>query len=136
MSSAFDTIDHETVLFHRLHTRFGLTDTVFSWLKSYLTDRPQRVFLKNTFSQSRSLASGVPQGSVLGTILFSLYLAPLEDVIKAHNLNVMFYADDSQLYVFLDQKQQQLGVEAIHLCTTDIMLWTKLNMLKYNSKKN
>jgi hypothetical protein len=81
LSSAFDTIDHQ-ILLERLQTHFGLTGKVLSWVKSYITDRPQRVLLDSTYSKSRYLTCGVPQSSVLGSLLFSLYLSPLEDIIS------------------------------------------------------
>ena len=71
--SAFDTIDH-TILVHRLHTDFGFTDTVLQWFSSYLTDRTHYVSLSNHCSAFSPVHSGVPHGSVLGHILFTMYL--------------------------------------------------------------
>lgn len=98
LSSAFDTIDHE-VLISRLNTRYGICGTALQWFRSYLTDRSQQVAIKDCLSHEEDLQFGVPQGSVLGPLLFSLFFAPLEDVILAHGLSVMTYADDTQLYL-------------------------------------
>ena len=59
------------------------------WLTSYLVDRPQWIVLEKFSSQPRRLSSGDPQGSVLGPVLFSLYISPLEDVITVHGLNAI-----------------------------------------------
>ena len=98
MSSAFDTIDH-SLLLQRLGDRYGVGRTALSWFESYLTDRTQSVTVGNATSAPQTLIYGVPQGSVLGPLLIALYFAPLEDIIKAHGLDVMVYADDVQLYI-------------------------------------
>ena len=82
-SSAFDTIDH-TILVHRLHTDFGFTDTVLQWFSSYLTDRTHYVSLCNHCSDFAPVHSGVPQDSVLGPILFTMYIKPLSAIIDSH----------------------------------------------------
>ena len=84
-SSAFDTIDH-TILVHRLHTDFGFTDTVLQWFSSYLTDRTHYVSLCNHCSDFAPVHSGVPQGSVLGHMLFTMYIKPLSAIIDSHSI--------------------------------------------------
>ena len=82
-SSAFETIDH-TILVHRLHTDFGFTDTVIQWFSSYLTDRTHCASLSNHCSAYTPVHSGVPQCSVLGPILFTMYIKPLSAIIDTY----------------------------------------------------
>jgi hypothetical protein len=72
LSAAFDTIDHTTLL-DCLHSWFGFSGTVLNWFLSYLTDRSQMVKINDFLSEGINILFGVPQGSVLGPILFSLY---------------------------------------------------------------
>ena len=76
LSAAFDTTDHE-ILLHHLHYVFGYGDTVLFWFQSYLENRTQTVVVHGKHSTPASIHQGVPQGSVLGPILFTLYLQPL-----------------------------------------------------------
>ena len=79
LSAAFDTIDHDIlhdILLQRLHERIGVTGTALQWFKSYLTNRSQQVLIKDAVSSSFDLLFGVPQGSVLGPILLTLYTLP------------------------------------------------------------
>ena len=92
-SSAFDTIDH-TILVQRLHTDFGLTDTVLQWFSSYLTDRTHYVSLSNHCSAFAPVHSAVPQGSVLGPMLFTMYIKPLSPIIDSHSIIHHSFADD------------------------------------------
>ena len=84
-SSAFDTIDYP-ILVHRLHTDLGFTDTVLQWFSSYLTDRTHYVSLSNHCSDFAPVHSGVRQGSVLGPILFTMYIKPLSAIIDSHSI--------------------------------------------------
>ena len=95
-SSAFYTIDH-SILVHRLHTDFGFTDTVHQWFSSYLTDRTHYVSLSNHCSDFAPVHSGVPQVSVLGPMLFTIYIEPLSDIIDSHSIIHHSFADDLQL---------------------------------------
>ena len=92
MSAAFDTIDHD-VLVTRLEQRFGVTGCAIAWIKSYLSDRSQSVKIHGGVSDDTPLVFGVPQGSALGPILFTIYTTPIGDIIRRHQLNF------HQLYV-------------------------------------
>ena len=74
-SSAFDTIDHPIIV-HRLHTDFGFTDAVLQWISSCLTDRTHHVSPYNNCSAFAPAHSGVPHGSVLRPIVFTMYIKP------------------------------------------------------------
>ena len=78
-----------------LSQRYGITGTVQEWFASYLSSPTQFVQIESSRSSLRELNCGVPQGSVLGPLLYVLYTSPVTDIIKRHNL----YADDTQLYV-------------------------------------
>ena len=94
--AAFDTVNHELLL-SRLSTYYGLCESVVNWFTSYLTNRTQFLDINGTFSTIRHLGVGMPQGSVLGPLLYLLYTYPVADIIRSHNLNFHFNANDSQL---------------------------------------
>ena len=86
LSAAFDTIDHEMLL-ARLSSWFGIKGKVLSWMRSYLIDRSQFVKVPGATSSKSQIQCGVPQGSVLGPLLFTLYTAPLANVISSYGLS-------------------------------------------------
>ena len=89
-------------------------------------NRTQSVRIQEVNSSDKILLYGVPQGSVLGPLLFSLFFAPLEDVILAHGLDAMMYADDAQLYITTGSSDQcPIALSKLELCINDIMIgWT------------
>jgi len=96
-SAVFDCVDHD-ILLSRLQSSFGLGGITLTWIWSFLTDRSQRVLFNGSLSIEIMLLFGVPQGSVLGPLLFLMYAAQIFDIIVSFGLSVLTYADDSQLY--------------------------------------
>lgn len=138
LSAAFDTVDH-TILIQRMGRRFGFGQDVLKWIASYLSDWKQRVKIDTDVSSSVNMKCGVPQGSVLGPILFSLYISPLYDITKRYHVHTHQYADDCQLYVRL----QSAGCEAIgnsksklEDCVATMSEWMAANKLKLNEGKS
>ena len=84
----------------RLECYFGFSELTLCWFRSYLENRRQSIVIGDQASTPCALRYGVPQGSILGPLFFTLYIAPLQDVIARHNLNSLFYADDTTIYSY------------------------------------
>ena len=136
LSAAFDTVDH-TTLFNRLKSCIGINGVAFDWFKSYLNNRSQFVRINEATSSTVALDFGLPQGSVLGPVLFSLYITPLGKIIQQHGISYHCYADDTQLYLSADPEQQQvnLAVRQMEACIDEIRSWMAKNWLKFNDEK-
>ena len=141
MSAAFDTLDHITLL-HRLQHTFGLSGYVISWIRSYLTDRSSFVKIDSSSSPSTTILTGVPQGSVLGPLLFVLFISLIENVMNSDqsNLNsiVSFhqYADDTQLYTGTNSSTLTSQVASIESCSQRVHDWLLNNGLHFNPSKS
>lgn len=119
LSATFDTVDHNILLSH-LEQLVGFKVTSLLWFNSYLKSRTFSVVI-GQFSSSVSISCGVPQGSVLGPLLFNRYMLQLSNIIRKYNISFHFYADDSQLYFPLKCRDSPL-------C---ILSWTALRI--YNA---
>ena len=133
-SSAFDTIDH-SILVHRLHTDIGFTDAVLQWFSSYLTDCTQYVSLSNHCSAFAPVHSGVPQGSFLGPMLFTMYVTPLSATMDTHSIMHYLSADDLLLQMSAppDNGSELLRSMQSYIC--DVIAWATAIMVKHNDNK-
>ena len=134
LSAAFDTVDHH-ILLSRLENVFGIHSAALQWFRSYLLDRFQFVSVDNLRSATTPLLYGVPQGSVLGPVLFVLYTTPLSDTISAHPVNHHLYADDTQLQNTGQPSNIHTVTQELQACTDDIKTWMGNNQLKLNDDK-
>ncbi len=135
-SAAFDTVDH-SLLLQRLSERFGVRGSALSWFKSYLSERSQTVCIQSTKSSPKRLTCGVPQGSVLGPLLFTAYTSPIGDIVRAHGVEFHCYADDTQLYLafkpsIASSNEAKIKMEA---CVNEVRMWMATNFLKLNDAK-
>jgi len=134
MSAAFDTVDHP-ILLQRLQSTFGIHDTVYQWFRSYLSGRRQcvrRGYIKLLIT---TLAYGVPQGSVLGPVLFVMYTVDLIQQIEKHGLVPHLSADDTQVYGSFSPYAAWILSTTISECLNDIVSWASSNRLQLNPTK-
>ena len=129
MSAAFDTIDRN-ILISLLKEKYGIKGPVLDWFKSYLNDRNCFVNIGKCFSYGILLLLGVPQGSILGPILFILYISEIEGIAKRYGFKIHLYADDSQLYISFQRCDLLSTVSNIEHCLREIKNWMSTNFLK------
>ena len=127
-------IDH-ALLLRMLEDRYGIGGTVHKWFKSYLSDRTQTVIIQGVSLDSQPLNLGVPQGSVLGPVLFTLYSAPIAEIARKYGLRVHLYADDTQLYVSFSSGEAVVTVARVEQCEAEIKAWLVAHKLKLNDDK-
>jgi hypothetical protein len=129
LSKAFDTIDH-TILLKKLNI-YGIRGVAQSWLANYLSGRTQCVSIGDDRSSHSLVTCGVPQGSILGPLLFILYI---NDIVRtSHILNFVMFADDTNL--FLSHKNLSHLISNTNKELSKISNWLKLNKLSLNVKK-
>ena len=134
LSAAFDTINHKLLL-QKLKNMYGIDGTALSWIQSYLAGRSFSVKVNKTSSSSCTLTIGVPQGSILGPLLFILYTKDLEQLVKRYGLTVHLYADDTQIYFSFDAEGSDPDLTRIQACFLEIKRWMAENFLKLNENK-
>ena len=135
LSAAFDTVDHN-ILMLRLEMSFGFRSMPLEWLCSYLEGRSQSVSLNSHSTVPRTVTCGVPQGSVLGPLLFTLYAADIGKVIQQHRLSHHCYADDNQVYAACILSEcTAMKSRRIH-CIESIGAWMASNRLALNPLKS
>ena len=134
LSAAFDTIDH-SILLDRLSTWFGVNNSALSWFRSYLSNRTFAVSSCSHRSTLTPLCCGVPQGSVLGPLLFSLYTTPLSSLISGTSVSHHLYADDTQLFISFLPQQFSSSVTQLQSAISLVSTWMSANLLSLNPSK-
>ena len=135
LSAAFDTVDHRLLL-NVLQFKYHITGSALSWLKSFITGRQQRVKIGDCLSDLTYVLFGVPQGSILGPLLFNLYCASISSAFESCGFANMGYADDNLgLRAFSARSSVHTLLSDVPNCIASIRNWTRSHFLKLNSDK-
>src|SRR4029077_16400093 len=134
LSAAFDTIDHH-ILLSRLTTTFGITGAAHNFLSSYLSNRTQSVTIASDLSPPAAVPTGIPQGSILGPLLFNLYITPLISLFQNTPITPHFYADDTQLYISFASSDVDRALAQLSTALDSAHQWLTLNRLSLNPSK-
>ena len=132
-SKAFDLLNHK-MLCIKLEKYFAFSSSSISLINSYLTQRSQYVAINNNVSEPMSLLHGVPQGSILGPLLFTLFINDISNCIKFSKFHM--YADDLQIYNFSDRCDNTRLLGEINSDLSSVLHWSKENGMLLNAKKS
>ena len=128
ISKAFDQVSHKGLLY-KLQT-VGITGHLLQWFTDYLNSRKQRVVLPGVFSHWTDLKAGVPQGSILGPLLFLIYI---NDIVRNINSSIRLFADDTSLYIIVENPIQAATLLNVDL--SQIYTWASNWLVTFNPSK-
>ncbi|KXJ07571.1 RNA-directed DNA polymerase from mobile element jockey, partial [Exaiptasia diaphana] len=128
-AKAFDSVDHK-ILLAKLKA-YGISGQLLSWLTDYLSGRFQRVVLEGASSQWAPVTSGVPQGSLLGPLLFVIFINDLPDVAE-EGVNTALYPDDTKIFGAVKNGND---CETIQTTLSNMAEWTQVNNIDFNASK-
>ena len=135
LSAAFDTVDHDLLL-KILENEIGLKGKVLLWFESFLKGRSQRIRIGKVTSGVIYIKFGVPQGSVLGPVLFNIYIRSIYSCVNRLGFDISGYADDHQiLKVFRPNNQYDILVNQLDNCFTTTKAWMSNYFLMMNDPK-
>ena len=136
MTIRFDTINHE-ILLRRLEHSVGISGAALKWLHSYVSERYHQVAVSSAKLSHCLLERGVPQGSVLGPLLYCVYTRPIGDIVTRHGLQYHCYAGDTQIYVTVEKDVSiESALARIETCIIEVAAWMARNDLKLNAEKS
>jgi len=128
VSKAFDKVWHKGLIYKL--KLYGIRGNLLNWFTSYLENRSQRVVIQGTRSTTKYIEAGVPQGSVLGPLLFLVYI---NDIVENINCNIRLFADDTSIYITVDNPTTTANTLNTDLNT--ISKWAEKWQVNFNPKK-
>src|SRR5664279_4512763 len=134
ISAAFDAVDHN-ILVQRLENEFGVNGLCRDWIASYLTGHTSTVHVGSSTSSVTTAQYGVPQGLVLGPILYTVYVASVGRLISSFGVGYHQYADDTQLYTKLSN-EPSTGLNKLQQCVSSLQHWFWSSGLLLNPDKS
>lgn len=129
VAKAFDSVDHN-ILLHKLNV-YGIRGVMYDWFKDYLTNRKQFTVVNGVYSDHECITCGVPQGSVLGPLLFLIYINDIH--VSVTDCKLKLFADDTNMFLF--GSDLKLLESKANLCIENIVDWFTANKLSVNVDK-
>ena len=127
---AFDSVAHKRLLIKL--KAYGIDGLLLNWITDFLTGRKQRVVINNTYSSWSDVISGIPQGSVLGPILFSIYI---NDLPSSLSNSTLLFADDTKIYCRIPRINNSVNIESLQQDIDRLVTWSAKWQLPFNLSK-